>query len=160
MLREETKQAEYAVFVREHDLRLRQALSSAYGPDLGREAAAEAFAYGWEHWERVAVMDNPIGYLYRVGQTNASRLIRNHPFSEHPAEAASQTKGLDPTHRAIAVAYPLRSNLPARSSSLKDERGRIGRGDGEYSLNPLSRRCARTVSDDRLDLVARSRRRR
>jgi DNA-directed RNA polymerase specialized sigma24 family protein len=76
VLREETKQAEYAVFVREHDLRLRQALSSAYGPDLGREAAAEAFAYGWEHWERVAVMDNPIGYLYRVGQTSASRLIR------------------------------------------------------------------------------------
>ncbi len=76
MLREETKQAEYADFVRAHDLRLRQALSSSYGPDIGREAAAEAFAYGWEHWEALTAMDNPIGYLYRVGQSRASRLIR------------------------------------------------------------------------------------
>jgi hypothetical protein len=29
----------------------------------GRDAAADALAYGWEHWERIKDMKNPIGYL-------------------------------------------------------------------------------------------------
>jgi RNA polymerase sigma factor (sigma-70 family) len=52
-------------------LRLRVALVAAYGPELGLDAAAEAVAYGWQHWERVGTMSNPAGYLYRVGQSAA-----------------------------------------------------------------------------------------
>jgi RNA polymerase sigma-70 factor (ECF subfamily) len=48
---------------------LRNALISAYGRQEGWEAVAEALAYAWEHWERVQTMENPIGYLYRVGRT-------------------------------------------------------------------------------------------
>src|SRR5690606_6552634 len=33
------------------------------------EATAEALAYGWEHRDRVLAMENPAGYLYRVGQS-------------------------------------------------------------------------------------------
>ena len=51
--------------------RLRRALVAAYGVDRGREAAAEALAYAWEHWERISDMDNPVGYLYRVGQSRS-----------------------------------------------------------------------------------------
>jgi DNA-directed RNA polymerase specialized sigma24 family protein len=49
--------------------RLRRALVAAYGLERGREAAAEALAYGWEHWSEVALLRNPVGYLYRVGQS-------------------------------------------------------------------------------------------
>jgi DNA-directed RNA polymerase specialized sigma24 family protein len=34
---------------------------------------AEALAYAWQHWERVRDMDNPVGYLYRVGQSRTRR---------------------------------------------------------------------------------------
>jgi DNA-directed RNA polymerase specialized sigma24 family protein len=37
------------------------------------EAAAEALAYAWEHWGEVRSMDNPLGYLFRVGQSRTRR---------------------------------------------------------------------------------------
>lgn len=37
------------------------------------DAAAEALAYAWEHWPRVEVMANPVGYLYRVGLSRTRR---------------------------------------------------------------------------------------
>jgi DNA-directed RNA polymerase specialized sigma24 family protein len=54
-------------------LHLRVALVAAYGSEVGRDAAAEAIAYGWQNWERVGAMSNPAGYLYRVGQSAARR---------------------------------------------------------------------------------------
>jgi DNA-directed RNA polymerase specialized sigma24 family protein len=39
------------------------------------DGAAEALAYAWEHWAEVRAMANPIGYLYRVGQSK-TRLRR------------------------------------------------------------------------------------
>jgi DNA-directed RNA polymerase specialized sigma24 family protein len=53
--------------------RLRKAFVAAYGPERGREATAEALAYGWEHWERLRGTDNVTGYLYRVGQSRTRR---------------------------------------------------------------------------------------
>jgi DNA-directed RNA polymerase specialized sigma24 family protein len=52
---------------------LRRALVAAYGYEDGREAAAEALAYAWEHWARVRQMPNAAGYLFRVGQSSAAR---------------------------------------------------------------------------------------
>jgi DNA-directed RNA polymerase specialized sigma24 family protein len=57
--------------------RLRAALVATYGVDTGVDAAADALAYGWEHWERVGKMGNAAGYLYRVGQTSARRSRRS-----------------------------------------------------------------------------------
>lgn len=59
--------------------RLRSALTSLYGADLGREATAEAMAWSYEHWDRVREMEHPIAYLYRVGQTRTRRLRRRTP---------------------------------------------------------------------------------
>ena len=61
----------YTSFFREAEPRLRRALVAALGIDAGREAAAEALAYGWEHWDRIEGMENPAGYLYRVGRSRA-----------------------------------------------------------------------------------------
>ena len=64
-------------FAIETERRLSVSFAVAFGPDLGREATAEALAYLWEHRQRVLAMENPIGYLYRVGQTTARRYFRS-----------------------------------------------------------------------------------
>ncbi len=66
-------------FVRSAEQRLSFAFGAAYGPDLGSEATAEALAYAWEHWERLKVMENPVGYLFRVGQSKARRFRWRRP---------------------------------------------------------------------------------
>lgn len=55
---------------------LRRAMVATYGPERGSEATAEALAYGWEHWERIGKMENPIGYLYKVGRSRAIDALR------------------------------------------------------------------------------------
>lgn len=65
-------------FATTEGIRLRAGLVAAYGPEVGVEAAADALAYAWEHWERVGAMRNPAGYLFRVGQS-ASRKHRRRP---------------------------------------------------------------------------------
>ncbi len=37
------------------------------GHDLGQEAADEAFARAFERWDSVGAMENPAGWVYRVG---------------------------------------------------------------------------------------------
>ncbi len=64
----------FDAFVRSDGQRLKRALVAAYGPVDGSDAAQAALRYGWEHWRRVAAMENPAGYLYRVGQSEANRL--------------------------------------------------------------------------------------
>lgn len=68
--------AVYERFVDEFARPLKEALMASFGPELGDEATAEALAYGWEHWDRIGDMTNPRGYLYRVGQNHARRLLR------------------------------------------------------------------------------------
>lgn len=64
---------EFATFVREVEPRLRRALVALRGSEDGRDATAEALAYAWEHWDRVVLLDNPAGYLYRVAQSRSRR---------------------------------------------------------------------------------------
>ncbi len=63
----------FEAFVRDVEQRLRRALVAAYGFEDGRDAAAEALGYAWEHWERLHDMANLPGYLYRVGQSRRRR---------------------------------------------------------------------------------------
>ncbi len=59
---------EFAEFVATAEPRLRRALFPVGGVATA-DAVADALAYAWEHWDRVQAMDNPIGYLYRVGRS-------------------------------------------------------------------------------------------
>ena len=54
--------------------RLERALVARFGVDDGLEAAAEAFVFATENWDRLRAMANPVGYLYRVGQSRGMRL--------------------------------------------------------------------------------------
>jgi RNA polymerase sigma-70 factor (ECF subfamily) len=73
---------------------LRAALVAAYGIDVGVEATADALAYGFQHWDRVGAMDNPAGYLYRVGQSAARRQFRRPPLL--PASASAGLPAFEP----------------------------------------------------------------
>lgn len=75
MLADDTVRRAFTEFVGDNELRLRQALMASFGPEVGRDAAAEALAYAWEDWHRVSSMENPVGYLYRVGQSKGRRMI-------------------------------------------------------------------------------------
>ena len=61
-------------FVRAVEPRLRAALSATLGSEPGRDAAGDALAYAWEHWNEVCEMENPIGYLYVVGRLRGLRM--------------------------------------------------------------------------------------
>ena len=76
MLQHETKAEAFTSFVEAHEASLRAALTAVLGTEVGREAAAEALAYGWANWDRVSTMDNPIGYLYRMGRNLGRRMHR------------------------------------------------------------------------------------
>jgi RNA polymerase sigma factor (sigma-70 family) len=70
-------EAAFGIFVGAAEPRLRAAFVAHFGPEIGREATAEALAYGWAHWARVAEMDNPVGYLFRAGQSRVRPLLRD-----------------------------------------------------------------------------------
>ena len=75
MLTEKPEVDSFTQFFVGNESRLRQALMAACGSAVGREVAQEALEYGWEHWERIRSMENPVGYLYKVGR-NLSRRRR------------------------------------------------------------------------------------
>ncbi len=75
--------AAFEEFVAESEPRLRRALVARYGAERGREAVAEALGWAWAHWGRVQAMTNPVGYLYRVGQSRTRR--RRPAFAAAPA---------------------------------------------------------------------------
>jgi DNA-directed RNA polymerase specialized sigma24 family protein len=64
---------EFEQFVRDVEPRLSRAFAAAYGFEEGRDAAAEALAYAFEHWDRLGQVANLPGYLYRVGQSRTRR---------------------------------------------------------------------------------------
>jgi DNA-directed RNA polymerase specialized sigma24 family protein len=74
----------FEAFFRDTEPKLRRALIAAYGPERGRDAAAEALTYAWEHWERLSAMGNLPGYLFRVGQTRGIRVKRQPVLHEAP----------------------------------------------------------------------------
>lgn len=98
------------MFVNAHEAGLRNALTATLGWDLGREAAAEAFAYGWENWERVSGMDNPIGYLYRVGRNKGRRMRPRLPISL-PAPSTVSEPWIEPGLPAALAALPERQRV-------------------------------------------------
>jgi DNA-directed RNA polymerase specialized sigma24 family protein len=62
---------EFENFVGRVEPGLRRALFAVLGVERGREATAEALAWAWEHWDRIVEVNNPTGYLFRVGQSRS-----------------------------------------------------------------------------------------
>ncbi len=62
-----------AGFVSDARPNLERALVARFGLHDGMEAASVAIDYAFNEWPRVSAMANPVGYLYRVGQSSARR---------------------------------------------------------------------------------------
>lgn len=76
-------QREFEQFFAAAEPRLRAALVARYGPSTGRAITVDALSYAWEHWDRLSAMANPIGYLFRVGQSASRAYSRDEiPWTE------------------------------------------------------------------------------
>ena len=80
----DTRRATFTDFVTDVQPRLRRALTARCGAEQGREATADALAWAWEHWEKVQELDNPAGYLYRIGCRRALRRKPALPLVREP----------------------------------------------------------------------------
>src|SRR5690554_6010063 len=60
---------EFERFAAEVRPRLIRAFVPIRGIEGAADAASEALAHGFEHWDEVRTMTNPSGWLYRVGQS-------------------------------------------------------------------------------------------
>jgi DNA-directed RNA polymerase specialized sigma24 family protein len=59
--------------------KLRHTLTASFGSQLGKDAAADALAHAWVHWDVVSTNDNRLGYVYAVGRNMARRSARRRP---------------------------------------------------------------------------------
>jgi RNA polymerase sigma factor (sigma-70 family) len=90
----------FEAFVGVEGTRLRRALVASYGVEVGSDACAEALAWAWEHWPRVVEMANPVGYLFRVGQSASRRQRRQTrritlPSENHDPDVGEMSVRLD-----------------------------------------------------------------
>lgn len=74
LVSDETIVDSFTEWAREAEPRLRHALTASFGSQLGKEATADALAHAWEHWDRISMKDNPVGYVYGVGRNKARRM--------------------------------------------------------------------------------------
>jgi RNA polymerase sigma-70 factor (ECF subfamily) len=70
----------FNAFVADAEPRLRRGYLGVVGVDRMPDAVAEALAYAWEHWSRVSNLDNPVGYVFRVGQSRTRQRKRPRLF--------------------------------------------------------------------------------
>jgi RNA polymerase sigma-70 factor (ECF subfamily) len=71
-----------AWYVVEHPRLVAAMTIAAANPDVGREVAAEAFARAYERWDRVALMEAPAAWTYRVAVNLLKRRWRRAAVDE------------------------------------------------------------------------------
>lgn len=76
--------------------RLKQSLIAALGGEAGREATCEALAWAWENWPRLRNMENPAGYLYKVGRNRGLSTMRRRVRFTHPEIAGGEEPWVEP----------------------------------------------------------------
>src|SRR3990172_648757 len=91
-----SREAECREFVGEAGPGLLRALVAGFGRDLGEEAMAETLVYAWTHWDRIRSLENPAGYLYRVGYRWALRAKTRGRAVVLPEPSQSMTGWVEP----------------------------------------------------------------
>jgi len=86
---------DFDAFVTEVRPRLAKAFAAAYGRERGQEALAEAMVVAWERFEEICEMENPAGFLFRVGQSRSRPRLR-HDGSAYPAPASIGVPEVEP----------------------------------------------------------------
>lgn len=94
MHRTREREQAFTRFVKETEPKLSHAFYAAYGPETGADVTSEALEYAWGHWDRVGSMENPAGFLYRVGQSRARWYHRPRVF--FPSIRAESDRRFEP----------------------------------------------------------------
>lgn len=76
MIIDDEKSIEVGAFIAAHRSALERALVARFGMTDGLDAAAHAVEFSIAHWDRLWKMNNPVGYLFRVGNTYGLRAAR------------------------------------------------------------------------------------
>lgn len=149
MVAQQSSVDSFTAFVEAHEARLRQALVAACGGERGRDAACEALSYGWEHWSRVGSMENPVGYLYKVGVDRARREFRRNPVRFDPVDSSripevepqlpAALVGLSDRQRVVVVLVHGYSWTQAEVADLLDVSRSSVRNHLERALRSLRR---------------------
>jgi DNA-directed RNA polymerase specialized sigma24 family protein len=94
----------FDAFIEDASVRLRRAFVARYGVEFGVEACSESVAWACANRDRLMSMANPVGYLYRVGQTTVRSQVRWQRAPLFPAEQADGDLPLpdDGLHLALA----------------------------------------------------------
>ena len=74
------------------------------------DAVSEATAYAWEHWHEVRAMENPAGYLYRVGQSRT----RTRKLAALPQPEVVGLPDIEPALIPALLALPETQRTPGR----------------------------------------------
>ena len=88
MVARDSKVDAFTRFVNDHEARLRESLIAACGGQVGRDAAADALIYGWDNWDRICRMENPVGYLFKVGMSRGRNALSKRRPVFDPVEPA------------------------------------------------------------------------
>jgi DNA-directed RNA polymerase specialized sigma24 family protein len=78
----------FDAFIADAQVRLRRAFVARYGVELGVDACSESIAWAYANRSRLMAMTNPVGYLYRVGQTAVRTQVRWKRAPLFPVEVA------------------------------------------------------------------------
>lgn len=94
----DSAERDFTAFVEQHERPLREALTAAFGVDVGREATADALAHAWQRWDRVSTMENPVGYLFVVGRNRARRSFKRRPVAglRYPTPVGESAPSFEP----------------------------------------------------------------
>src|SRR4249920_3762658 len=98
-----TTEERFSRFASDVEPRLRRALVAFYGVEVGSEATADALEVAWARWDSVESMANPVGYLFRVGQSRSRRYRRRTVVL--PAVPGSEFPDGDPRLAAALAAH-------------------------------------------------------
>jgi DNA-directed RNA polymerase specialized sigma24 family protein len=88
-----TARQDFDAFFREAEPRLRRAYGGRLAPQNVGDAVSAALEFAWKNWDRVAAMEHPVPYLFRVGLSKSrgrkqGRLPASPPVEMSPIEPA------------------------------------------------------------------------
>lgn len=79
---------DFDAFFREAEPRLRRAYGGRMAPHSVGDAVGAALEFAWKHWDRVAPMEHPVPYLFRVGLSKSRRRLQGRLPASPPSDVA------------------------------------------------------------------------
>jgi RNA polymerase sigma-70 factor (ECF subfamily) len=101
-----TREAEFAEFLGNHGSQLRHAFIARYGPDVGSDVMGDVAEYAWSRWDKVVAMENPSGWLYRVGQSRSRKYFRRLRPLRLPPPRSDRVPEVEPALPGLVAALP------------------------------------------------------